>query len=117
MNLIANASLDLVQNLFGVFRSRIIARGNDNIAKLRRKLAHNRTLAMVSIAAATEHRYNFAFDDLPRRLQDVLNSVGGVRVVDYDFKGRGRKNSLETAGHALKVLQSLLDDVWSDILR
>ena len=62
----------------------------DEIAQPRGDGAHQRPLRAIAIAAAAEHRDQPAGRERPRRLEQVLQRVVGVRVVDdhADVVGR-----------------------------
>ena len=77
-----DAALDLVDDLIRILRSRVVGRDDDEIAQPGGDRAHERPLRAIAIAAASEHRDHPAGCERPRRLQQVLQRVVGVRVID-----------------------------------
>ena len=70
-----------------IFAARIVGSEHDEIAASPRRLAHQRTLGAIAIAAATEHRQHSrrpaaARDELAGQRREIAQRVVGVGVVD-----------------------------------
>ena len=73
-----------------------------------RRVAHQRALAAVAVAARAEHHVQPAPRDLARRAQHVLERVGRVRVVHEHAEVLALVDRLEAAGHAAEAARSAI---------
>ena len=98
-----DAELDFFDDAKRILGPRVVRGQDDQIAQSRRHGTHQRPLRAIAIAAAAEDRDQTALRQRPRRLEQVLQRIVGVRVVDDDAHvvGRGRHH-LESAGDAVE---------------
>ena len=116
-DLLKHADLDLIEDARGIFRARIVRGHEYDIGKRRRDASHDRALRAVAVAAAAEHREDASRRNLPRRIQDVLQAVGRMRIVDDDGERLPRIDELEAPGHALESFERPLDRLGRDPFR
>ena len=74
----------LLSNGSCVFATGIVVRDDDCVCVADRDLTHQRTLAGVAIATATEDNVQFPLDMRANGSQHCLKGVRRVRVVDID---------------------------------
>ena len=82
--MLPDAGEDLLQDRLRILGSRIVRCHNRQVAVAGGDLAHNRPLAAVTVAAATEYRNNATGIQPADRLQNILQSIAGVGIIDQD---------------------------------
>ena len=70
-------------------------------------LAHDRPLARIAIAAATEHQNETSAHKWPQRADRFLERIWLVRVVDEDSRASEVADALQTPRRSLQRLQRL----------
>src|ERR1043166_7417206 len=89
----------------GIFAARIVVGNDDAIGALGGNGAHQRTLALVAIAAGAEYDNELTFDIGPQRLDGLLQSVGLVSVVDKHRRAVAITHKIEPPLGALQRSQ------------
>jgi len=88
----------------GFFAARIVVGDDDTVGELRRRRAHQHTLALVAIAAAAEHDVQFALGVRAQRGQDGFERIGRMGVIDIDRRAAFRhRDFLQTARRAFET--------------
>ena len=95
------AGKHLVDNRHGILAPRIIRSKDNDVAACARRLAHQRTLGAITIAATAEHGNDPAAslaDKRARHGDDISQGVIGVGVVHHYGKILAAIYGLKTAG-------------------
>src|SRR5437763_4829900 len=103
----AQARFNVAQDVFRVFRARVVGRTYDDVAQTRRGLAHRRALRSVAVAAAAEHSYDPTARHAARRPQNVSERVVRVRVVNHNSEAARIRHALEASRRSRASAQSL----------
>ena len=104
------AELDLTNDAFRVFAARVVGREHDSVREARSDVAHERTLGAVPLAATAEDDPELRLRERPRRVEELAESVVGVRIVHDDVEGHARHlHLLEAPGGSRNPLERLED--------
>ena len=106
-----------------IFRTRIVGSEHDEVAALPRRLAHQRTLGAIAIAAAAEKCDDLAFQvqllshKIARQHGKVAKRVVSVRIVHHHREGLAAIHALKAAGNAAEIEDSFCDRLDRTIAR
>src|SRR5919108_4495954 len=89
----------------GILTARIVVGHYDPVGELGGNRSHHRSLALVAIAAATEHHGQPALGVGPQRLERLGQCIGLVRVVDENRRAVVLPNKLEPAFGAFEIAE------------
>ena len=89
----------------GLLGARIVVGHDRDVGCARRDLAHDRPLARVAVAAATEHKHESPGHEGPQRRERLFERVGLVRIIDEDARAANVADALEAPRRALQRLQ------------
>src|SRR5271157_5006383 len=79
-----DAGLDFIEDLHGIFVSRIVARDEYLIAQAAGRDAHWAPLGPVAISSATEYGDDPPVREPPKGFQNILQGAVRMRVIDKD---------------------------------
>ncbi len=92
-------------NGFGLLATRIVVGDDDIVGLGGSNLAHQRTLAGITVAAATEHKDEPTPRERSQRFQRLGQRVGLVGIVDEDRCAIAFADALQPAGRAVKIFK------------
>src|SRR6185369_1129062 len=95
----------------GIFRARIVAGQDHEIAFLSSRLAHQRTLGAVAVPAASEYGDHTIGFQIARDRDSISERVVSVRVIDHDGERLTLVDALKPAGHGAAIGNAFGDDV------
>ena len=108
------AGQDLGDDRVGILAAWVVGCDDRDIGELGGDPAHDRPLPPVAVAAAAEHAHDAVGRDLARRVQDVLERLGLVRVVDDDCERLARIDRLEPSRHSAECRDTVRDRLVVD---
>src|ERR1019366_7617115 len=113
----ADADQGIVHDGQRIFRARVVAGEDHEVAGLGGGLSHQRTLGAVAVATAPEER-DYALGVEPARHRyHVAQRVVGVRVVHHDDEGLAFIHPLEAPGDGLQTGDAARDDFGGETVR
>ncbi len=91
----------------GVLGAGIVVGHDRDVGAARGDFAHDRPLARIAVAAATEHQHETPAHEGPERGDRLLERVGLMRVIDKDRRAADVADALEAPRRAFQRLQRL----------
>ena len=100
---------DLFDDRLRLLASWVVGRDDHIVGEARGDLTHERTLAAVAVAAASEDTVQTSCGDRPRFHEDVFQRFGRMRVVDQHGKRLPLVHRLEPARNPSDMLDASAD--------
>ncbi len=106
--LLIKACQHVVDDVLRLLKTRIIACDDDTVALLHGLLSHERTLALVAIAACPAHRDDFAspLQHAVDGIEHILKGVGRVGIIHNGRESRWRAERFETSADGFHRAES-----------
>ncbi len=100
----------VVDDAQGIFRARIVARQNHQVAQRPRRLAHQRTCRAVPLSAGAKKRDDASrWIQFARRRNQIAHRIVRMRVIHHHVERLPFVNLLKTPRHKRQIRDSLFD--------
>ena len=105
------AGQDLRPDRRRIFGARIVVGNDRHVGAARGDFAHDRSLARIAVAAATEHQDEAPTHEWTQRGDRLRERVGLMRVVDKDRRAVEIADAFEASGRAFQCFQRFEDSL------